>query len=132
MKKLTREWIRKAEEDYAAAQKLATGKPPLRDGACFHCQQAAEKFLKALLQELGLPIPYTHDLIELLERILVKDATLKLPRPGLASLTHFAVDYRYPGKFASARQLQSALRLVGNVRQEIRMRLGILPKGRKR
>jgi HEPN domain-containing protein len=30
---------------------------------CFHCQHAAEKYLKALLQEGGLVVPRTHDLV---------------------------------------------------------------------
>jgi tetratricopeptide (TPR) repeat protein len=44
--------------------------PPLRDLACFPCQQAAEKYLKALLQELGAVVPKTHDLEELLDLVL--------------------------------------------------------------
>ena len=52
MKKLTREWIRKAEADHHAAVKLHRGSDPLHDIVCFHCQQCAEKYLKAL-DELG-------------------------------------------------------------------------------
>jgi len=32
-----------------AARSLATLAKPKRDAACFHCQQSAEKYLKALL-----------------------------------------------------------------------------------
>ena len=39
MKKLTAEWVRKAEVDLKAARKMAEEKPPLNDPACFHCQQ---------------------------------------------------------------------------------------------
>ncbi|MEW6107540.1 MAG: HEPN domain-containing protein, partial [Bacillota bacterium] len=35
------------------------------DTACFHCQQAAEKHLKAFLAYHERPIPHTHDLEEL-------------------------------------------------------------------
>ena len=36
------------------ATSLGQSKPPLNDLICFHCQQSAEKYLKALLQERGL------------------------------------------------------------------------------
>jgi HEPN domain-containing protein len=51
MKRATREWLRKAEDDYLAARKLAKGGDPLPDQVCFHCQQSAEKLLKAILEE---------------------------------------------------------------------------------
>ena len=48
MKQATREWIKKAEGDYAAATILSRRrKVPLHDHVCFHCQQSAEKYLKA-------------------------------------------------------------------------------------
>ena len=48
MNKLTAEWVRKAEVDWQVAQRLAAEKPRLNDPICFHCQQAVEKYLKAL------------------------------------------------------------------------------------
>ena len=51
-------------------ERLSAGKPSLHDGVCFHCQQAAEKYLKALLQDLREPIPHTHDLVRLLNLLL--------------------------------------------------------------
>src|SRR5215210_4671542 len=97
MKRLTREWVDKAEEDIGAARDSAARTPPRRNVACFHCQQAAEKYLKALLQELGLAVPKTHELNNLLNLLLPHDGTLAGLRRGLRSLTHYAVDYRYPG-----------------------------------
>ena len=43
-----------AEADLRGARNLAQAKPPLHDLVCFHCQQCAEKYLKALLEELGI------------------------------------------------------------------------------
>jgi HEPN domain-containing protein/predicted nucleotidyltransferase len=100
------------------------GKTP-RDAACFHCQQAAEKYLKALLQECGLAVPRTHDLEDLLDLLLRRDATLGPLRRGLASLTRFAVEYRYPGLRARTREMYSALRHAERVRAEMRSRLGL-------
>jgi len=39
MKRTTREWVRKAEADYLAANRLRRGSGPLHDVVCFHCQQ---------------------------------------------------------------------------------------------
>jgi HEPN domain-containing protein len=132
MKKLTREWVQKAEEDVAAARRLAKGKPVLKNGVCFHCQQAAEKYFRALLQEFGLPIPFIHDLVDLHTILLMKDSSLNALQHGLAELTHFAVDVRYPGKKASIQDSRSSLKLAENVRQEIRARLGLKTKRRSR
>ena len=54
MTPMTREWVRKAEDDVQVARIAADKGRRLYDGIGFHCQQAAEKYLKALLQELGI------------------------------------------------------------------------------
>src|SRR5262245_54303374 len=96
MKRQTAQWVRKAEEELTGARNLAGLTPPLRDLACFHCQQAAEEYLKALLQELSIVIPRTHDLDSLVGLLIVHHPTLKKLRRRLDSLTDFAVEYRYP------------------------------------
>jgi HEPN domain-containing protein len=48
MKPLTREWIRKAENDFkVAGQILRRRKDVVPDAACFFCQQCVEKYFKA-------------------------------------------------------------------------------------
>jgi HEPN domain-containing protein len=55
MKKITREWVDKAEGDFATAQReLIVQRDPNYDAVCFHSQQCAEKFLKARLQEADI------------------------------------------------------------------------------
>ena len=125
MKRHTAQWVLKAEEDMEAARSLAALARPKRDAACFHCQQSAEKYLKALLQELGLAVPRTHNLNDLLNRLLPHDATLAPLRRGLKGLTRHAVDYRYPGLRARTREMQTALRIAERVRAELRTRLGL-------
>ena len=68
----------------------------VKDAVCFHCQQCAEKYLKALLQELGQPIAKTHDLQRLFVDVLPFEPSLKPLRRGAVSLTQFAVDYSLP------------------------------------
>jgi hypothetical protein len=68
MNELTLEWLQKAEGDYATAgRETRARRQPNYDAACFHAQQTAEKYLKALLHEHGASVPRTHSLIELLE-----------------------------------------------------------------
>jgi len=132
MKKLTAEWVRKAEADFEAANTIAKLDPSLRDPLCFHCQQTVEKYLKALLQELGQVVPRTHDLANLLNRLLKLDKTLRGLQRGLKQLTRYAVEYRYPGIVATSRQARSALRRAELVRQAIRIKLGIPASGKRR
>ena len=127
MKRQTAQWVLKAEDDIESARTLAALAKPKRDAACFHCQQAAEKYLKALLQETGLAVPRTHELEDLLDLLLPQDATLAPLRRGLRSLTPYAVNFRYPGVRATTRRMQAALRQAERVRTALRARLGLPP-----
>src|SRR5213595_3317087 len=71
MNAVTRSWVRKAERDFKVAQGLLRRwVAGYGDAACFHCQQAVEKYLKARLIESGIPFPRTHDLSALLALLL--------------------------------------------------------------
>ncbi len=75
---------------------MAGGSEPFHDQQCFHCQQSAEKYLKAVLKELGQSIPRTHDLNHLLNLLGPCYPNLRSLRRGLVFLAEFAVDTRYP------------------------------------
>jgi HEPN domain-containing protein len=125
MKRATREWVRKAEADWKGARRLARGKEPLYDLACFHCQQSAEKYLKSLMEELGIHIPKTHDLEKLSNLLTPHHAALRSLRRGTRFLTEFAISPRYPGENAGKRDTQAALRWAERVREACRVLLGI-------
>ena len=127
MTRLTREWVRKAENDWRVVQIAIVDSKFFRDTICFHCQQSAEKYLKALLQESGAPVPRTHNLESLLEHLLAGHPSLQGTRRGLRFLTDFAVDSRYPGTSAKKRQMESALRWAERIRLECRALLGLKP-----
>ena len=58
MKASTREWVKKAEEDFLAASSLERRRcKPLWNIVCFHAQQTVEKYLKARMEEAGLGVP---------------------------------------------------------------------------
>jgi HEPN domain-containing protein len=130
MKRTTREWVRKAESDFELAAIIARGSKPFHDEQCFHCQQSAEKYLKALMVELGLAVPRTHNLVALMPLLVPAHPSLRSLRRGLDFLTRFAVETRYPGDNASKRQAASALRWAGTVRFACRNLLGL--QGAKR
>ncbi len=132
MKRTTRAWVRKAEADFRVAEILTAGREPLHDSVCFHCQQSSEKYLKALLEELGLAISRTHDLEDLLDLLLPHHASLGGCRRGLRFLSVFPVDPRYPLLRTTKRQAASALRWAGRVRQECRNLLGLRPPRRRK
>lgn len=129
MKRLTKEWVQKAESDCLAAGILSRIGSERRAGCHdlvgFHCQQSAEKSLKALMQESGLVAPRTHDLTLLVDLLRPLDATLRTLRRGSPFLTRFAVEFRYPRRRATKRQAQAALRHAETVRAAIRQRLGL-------
>lgn len=73
---LMRRWLVKACHDLAAAGKLAGGPDVYLDVAIYHCQQAAEKALKALLVFHDQRFQKTHDLRVLVELARPFDATI--------------------------------------------------------
>jgi len=103
MKPLAAEWIRKAEGDYATVLKN-----PNFDGACFHAQQCAEKYLKARLCQAGIRSEKVHDLVALLDQVISAEPAWEVFREDLAWLSSFAVAYRYPGESADIESARDA------------------------
>ncbi len=126
MKPITAEWVGKAEEDYAAARHLSRKrKSPVPGIVCFHCQQRAEKYLKALLVEVGIRFPKTHDLLALLKLLTTAAPFLAAYRDQLELLNDYAVEFRYPSEAATDEDATTALVSCRAVRAEIRRCLGL-------
>jgi HEPN domain-containing protein len=125
MKRETSRWVSKAEADLNGANELAQAARPYHDLICFHCQQSAEKYLKALLVELGLPVPKTHRLEDLWMLVVPHTVQLRSLRRTVVALTRFAVDYRYPGESATKREADAALRQAAKLRTQVRTCLGL-------
>lgn len=120
------EWIAKAEEDYGAALDLWHLRKPLRANAvCFHCQQCAEKYLKAFLVRHRVEFAKSHDLDELRIQCVKIDSTFELLRSAADILQPFAVAIRYPGLSATETDVQVGLGAVKQVREFVRARLGL-------
>ena len=97
----TAAWLRKGRKDMWRAEMMLRVDPPDTEDCLFHCQQAAEKALKALLVWHDHPFRRTHDLVELGTQCADLEPTLKDVILRLGPLTRFAWEYRYPGEAAS-------------------------------
>ncbi|MFY9226536.1 MAG: HEPN domain-containing protein [Blastocatellia bacterium] len=126
MKPSTLEWVDKAEGDFVIAQMAwRARKAPNYDAACFHTQQCAEKYLKARLEEAGLPIAKTHNLVALLNQILPIEPSWNVLSMELNILNAYSVAYRYPGVSATKTDAQDAIKRCRIVRKVIRLTFGL-------
>lgn len=86
------EWVKKAEGDFiTAGREIRARKSPNYDAVCFHCQQCAEKYMKAVLQASDRHIPKIHDLIEIMALCLPVDPTFEMLRADLIALDRYSV-----------------------------------------
>lgn len=120
-----RRWIEKAENDLRNAEyvlTLAVDCPT--DTVCFHCQQCAEKYLKALLISRAIPFPRTHDLSVLLNLAAgIGGFTLKADQ--VQPLNRYSIEARYPDEWEPIDLLEAkeALRMAKGVRDAVKARL---------
>lgn len=126
MKPAVAEWVSKAEGDFATAgRELRARKFPNYDAVCFHCQQCAEKYLKAVLQADNKHVPKIHFLLELKALLTKFDSSYELLRADLETLEDYSVRYRYPGESAEKDEAQAAYQAARVVREFVRQKLGL-------
>ena len=94
---IVRQWTAKADIDYRTAQRLLRDEDPIRESIAFHCQQAAEKYLKAFLVWRQVEFPKTHSIAQLLDVIASVAPALAASLADVVSLTPFGAEIRYPG-----------------------------------
>ena len=91
--KYIQEWINKANKDIKAVEKLEK-EEDITEIVCFHCQQAVEKYLKALLLSNNEDIQKTHNIDILLNKC--KKYNQERERYIGNPLSDYVVDLRYP------------------------------------
>ncbi|HET6428364.1 MAG TPA: HEPN domain-containing protein [Phycisphaerae bacterium] len=125
--RIVNEWRRKADADMAVADHLPSDEAVFLNAVTFHCQQAAEKYLKALLTCWGIEFPKTHVLARLIGLVETRDASLAATLLDAVVLTPYGVDLRYPGDRpdATPEEAREAIRLVRQVRDAV---LPLLPE----
>jgi HEPN domain-containing protein len=111
----TRDWLAYASDDLTvAASGLEEGSPAFLRDAAFHCQQSAEKALKAFLVWNDIPFPRVHDLEDIGARCVELDASLRSIAEQAAELSQYAWRFRYPGEpyEPTPEEVQQALRFA--------------------
>jgi len=112
-----RSWLIKARQDLEASAWLLESPRALYGAVGFHCQQAAEKALKAYLAWQDQPFEKTHSLVALVGMCLEFDSDFDTLRNAATTLTPFAVTIRYPGDMPdiSAKEAREALNLARQI-----------------
>jgi len=93
------QWIDKANDDLRVAEYLSAMHHPTPDEIiCYHCQQSAEKYLKAFLFLHDIEPPNTHDLKKLLLMCQQKNSEFAALTSNAYILTRYGVMPRYPNE----------------------------------
>ena len=121
-------WLRIARADMQVAQACVSMDPAQLGVAAYHCQQAAEKLLKAFLVLAGIDFRRTHDLKALGQDVAKAFPTLRVEIASMREWTGWGLAYRYPdGPDAlpdpSGAELAQALTRIGRVAQTLEAEL---------
>jgi len=117
-------WVEYAEDDFTVAKSSLRRTKPLTTPSCFHSQQCAEKYLKAMLVAKDAEFPKTHDLL-ILDALCNKAGILTgYTKEDLGRLSGYAVHTRYPGNQPTLDDARDALEIVSHVRRFARSFLG--------
>lgn len=120
---LVRGWLLKAESNLTNVRMcLAAGQA--LDTACFHAQQAAEKYIKAYLTAHEIDFPFIHNLEKLVELCTQRDPSFLSIKALSQELTPYAVELRYDDEFwPSAETTRAALDAALTIRSFVMDRL---------
>lgn len=111
------EWTDMAEMDLTAAEYLLGMHPVPVEIICYHCEQAAEKFLKGVLVSFNIEPPKTHDLIRLCKLCCEAAKSFEQLADACVELTPYGVQVRYPSDLElEENDMKCALRECGKIR----------------
>lgn len=126
MNATAREWVSKAEGDYATAgRELRATEMPNYDAVCFHARQCVEKLMKVLLIQAGVIPSRTHDLTALDQLLAPACPGWSRPAEELRFLTRAAVEFRYPGESADFQEASDSFEIATRLRGKLRSLLGV-------
>ena len=94
--KIVSEWIDYAQRDLESAKYLLSMRPIPLEIVCYHCQQAAEKFLKSFLISNIEQIKRIHDLQYLCKLCIQFDSSFSTLEDACIDLTEYCIQARYP------------------------------------
>lgn len=112
-------WLELADLDYRVAKHLLETYYPIPiEIVCYHCQQAAEKAVKALILYFGIAnaIPKKHDISYLLDQVKGRIAIGEKYYDYADTLTPYGVSVRYPNELQlEESHARSALDYAGEI-----------------
>ncbi len=91
------QWLIKSMHDIGSAHCLLEGNEKYLDNAVYHCQQAAEKAIKAFLTYKDIIFEKTHNLVALISLCLQSEPGFAQFKKEAEILTPYATEFRYPG-----------------------------------
>ena len=118
-------WVAIAEEDFAIAQSALRRKHPFTYSACFHAQQCAEKYLKALLISRKQKFSKVHDLLVLNNQCAAVGILLGMDTTQLDTLSGYGVRARYPDDILTVEEARKAVETAKAVRRFARKFLSL-------
>lgn len=118
-------WVERAEEDYLMARSALRRRKPFTYSACFHAQQCAEKYLKAILVSKGVAFAKVHDLLLLSGQCEKAGVLVAIEAKQLSTLSDYAVRVRYPGDDPTPDEAREAVEIAKAVRRFVRTFLGV-------
>ena len=127
----TLEWIEYAEHDHLTVKTLMEARRIPYEIVAYHCQQLAEKYLKAILIQHGLPVPFIHDLLKLNLAGQVSLPNLRELEKSCELLTPFGTATRYPGGTMAigAEHMGSVVAWAESIRRAVRSHFGLPDAG---
>lgn len=117
-------WLQKGNEDLDVAR-LIQQKKKVYWAACFHAQQAAEKFLKAFLVSVNMPPPKTHDLVDIAKRCAKHEPSFTFLMDFCVRLIPYSVQARYVDEIViSAADARKAIKAAEEIRTFVLNKVG--------
>jgi HEPN domain-containing protein len=114
------EWIKFADNDLLAAESLNKIHPKPVEIICYHCQQSAEKYLKAYLIFKETEFEKTHNLNFILSLCIEKNVDFEIIKKEITRLNPYSVHTRYPSSIEiNEEDCKSALIDIINIKNFI-------------
>jgi len=124
-RKITQEWLNKAQSDYLFAEASLREFSGFYSQICVLCHDVVEKYLKAFLISQGKRPDRIHDLLAILNEGCQVDSTLDVISTQCSILNDYYIPLKYPSHYPemTLEQAKEAFVAAGVVRDEIEKRL---------
>ncbi|MDD2921848.1 MAG: HEPN domain-containing protein [Anaerolineales bacterium] len=118
-------WVEKAEEDWVTANTMMKKSKVFTGIVCYHFQQCAEKYIKAVIIHKGSTFPKTHDLNALNSISETNGILIGMTASDLETLSGYATAARYPSADPTKEDMQEAALIAKTIRKFSRAFLGL-------